>query len=149
MNGRACAVVLVSWIAACGARQSGSGDGRIEERFESAGVARVELRASDATAAEIVESPDAQIRVTGTAQGGAKITAADQKEIPASAWGMTFVSKRHGDTLVISTKGEVSDARQRYTVGDLVIAVPEGVQVDLVTRSLTANGAPDLSASGE
>ena len=138
--------VLVALAIGCGARQRGSGDGTIEGTFPAAGVARVELRASDATAARIEKTAGAtEIQVTGTADGGAKTTEPGQKEISAESWGLAFASKRYGDKLVISTKNEVSDIRHRYTVKDLVITVPEGVEVELITRSLTGSGAPDLT----
>jgi hypothetical protein len=147
-------VLGVAAIAACGARQApgGGGDSQVERSFPAAGIKRVELRASAATAAQVTEVTEVaggDVRVSGTAQGGAKSDASEPgfREIPAARWGLDFASRRYGELLVISTSKEVSDIQHRYTVEDLVIAVPEGVEVELVSRALTASGTPDLAPS--
>lgn len=135
-------------LAACGARQgSGGGSTHIERTFPAAGVKRVELRASAATATNVREVAGRDIQVSGTAEGGTKgyhPGGDGQREVPPGKWGFDFVSRRYGEVLVISTKNEVSDIHHRYIIKDLEIAVPEGVDVQLITRELSGNGAPDL-----
>lgn len=146
--GCASAIAALGLLAACGARQSaGGGSDHVERSFPAAGVKRVELRASAATAATVLEVAGRDIRVSGTARGGSKGHHGDDgfREVPPAKWGLTFESRRFGDLLVISTKNEVSHIHHRYTLEDLEISVPEGVPVELITRELTANGAADLT----
>lgn len=79
----------------------------IENSFPAEGIDRVILRAANAETAVVVNSEDDRLQITlsGKASGGTLgYHPADPKwkETPASQWGMQFVSKRVGSTLIVS-----------------------------------------------
>src|SRR5436190_16280602 len=84
----------------------------IVREFNAHGISRVILRASAAKTATttnvVMDAPF--VSTTGIPSGGAggyHSPDPNWRETPASRWGLDFVSRRFGSTLVISTKNEI------------------------------------------
>jgi hypothetical protein len=157
--------VLVGWlgsaaaIAACAAGTSGGArprptrtpraSDRAVRSWPAAGVTRVVLRAGHAPEAEVrVEGRD-RIEVSGRPRGGAKgyhSSDPNWKETAAKDWGLDFVGQVFGTVLVISSKNEIGYIHHGYTLDDVMLTVPAGVEVTRERRELSGQGAPDLSA---
>lgn len=121
---------------------------RISRSFSSEGIKKVILRAAQAATSEVVSDPAAtEIMVMGVSVGGAQGYHSPDffwRETPASEWGLDFVSARHGDVLVISTKNEIHYIHHLYLLQSVVLTVPAGVEVVRQAKKLTGDGAPDL-----
>lgn len=127
----------------------------IVREFDAHKISRVILRASAAEQATVtsvvMDAPF--ITVSGTPSGGAKgyhSSDPNWRETPASSWGLDFVSRRFGSTLVISTSNEIRYIHHRYihhryTLEQIHVQLPEPVRLVRETRKLTGDGAPDLS----
>ena len=122
---------------------------RIVRSFPLTGVTKVILRAAAADAARVVVDPAIKmLEVSGLPIGGAPgYHSPDPKwrETPASEWGLDFVTAQFGKVLVISTKNEIRYIHHGYTLTDLSVRVPAGVEVIREPRQLTGEGKPDLS----
>jgi hypothetical protein len=123
-------------------------DPAIVSKFAATGVSRVVLRASDAenvTVRLILGSME--VGISGVPSGGAKgyhSPDPNWKETPASDWGMKFVGQRFGSTLVISSMNETRYIHHRYTIQDIVVELPQGIELKKENRQLSGDGAPDL-----
>jgi len=121
---------------------------RISRSFPAAGVKKIILRASTAETSQVTADPTAEaVGVSGLPAGGAKgyhSTDPFWREIPAAEWGLDFVSARHGDVLVISTKNEIHYIHHGYFLESVEQLVPAGVDVMREPRKLTGDGMPDL-----
>ena len=121
---------------------------RVDRSFSAAGVKRVILRGATADTAEVTAVPGAEVvEVSGVLAGGAKGYHSPDpswRETPAAEWGLDFVSARHGEVLVISTKNEIHYIHHAYFLQSVVLRVPAGVEVVRQRRELTGEGAPDL-----
>ncbi|HSB63847.1 MAG TPA: hypothetical protein VLJ18_06755, partial [Thermoanaerobaculia bacterium] len=87
------------------------------------------------------------IEVSGVPTGGAKgyhPSDPNWKETSPAEWGLAFVARRFGATLVISTKNEIQYIHHRYTLENLHVDVPPGIAVVREPRILSGDGAPDL-----
>jgi hypothetical protein len=118
--------------------------------FDAHKISRVILRASAAEQATVtsvvMDAPF--ITVSGTPSGGAKgyhSSDPNWRETPAASWGLDFVSRRFGSTLVISTSNEIRYIHHRYTLEQIRVQLPAPVRLVRETRKLTGDGAPDLS----
>jgi hypothetical protein len=121
----------------------------ITRAYEAHGVSKVILRAALARTAIIETDPQAKsVQVSGSASGGAKGYHPMNpfwRETPAEDWGLDFVSERHGDILVISSKNEVRYIHHFYALRDLRIRIPPGIEVICQERELTGEAGPELS----
>ena len=123
----------------------------ILREFDAHRISRVILRASaadTATAASgIRDAPF--VPISGIPSGGAggyHSPDPNWRETPASQWGLDFVSRHFGSTLVISTKNEIGYIHHRYTLQRIHVMLPHPVRLIREVRKLTGDGAPDLSA---
>jgi hypothetical protein len=136
-----------SWPGA-GAEGAEPAAERVARSFPTDGVRAVMLRAGAADAAEVVTVSGADgVEVSGVPAGGARgyhPPDPNWRETPPAEWGLDFVSARHGDVLVISTRGEISYIHHHYALRSLVLRVPAGVEVVREQRELTGDGGPDL-----
>jgi hypothetical protein len=122
----------------------------VTSEFVVTGINRVVLRASAADQASVVErdSLPVSVIVSGIPSGGAKgYHPADPnwKETPAAEWGLAFVAKRFGSTLVVSSKSEIQYIHHRYTIEGIRLEVPPTVAVVRERRTLDGNGEPNLA----
>ena len=135
------AALLVSLTSA------GAAESRVEAAFPSEGITRVVLRASAVERASVVRSKAGGIKVSGIPTGGTRgyhPSDPNWKETTASEWGLGFVAKRFGSTLVISTKNEIQYIHHHYTLEGIRVKVHAGVAVVREPRTLGPDGAPDL-----
>src|SRR5215471_13609416 len=107
-------------------------EGRISRTFAASGISRVILRASEAQAAtlEQTETSPPSITISGKCEGGAKgyhSPDANWRETPAANWGLDFVSKQFGSTLVISSENEIGYIHHHYTLAQIHLGLPKGV----------------------
>jgi len=116
--------------------------------FPIAGVTRVIFRAANTKDAKVTKGAAGHVSLKGRAQGGAAgyhSSDPNWKETKAKDWGLGFVSKQYGDTLVVSTLGEILYIHHSYYIDGISITVPQNVNVVLVTRRLNGEGAADLT----
>ena len=126
---------------------AGADDVRIEASFPADGIERVVLRAAGASNAQVVPGRFGIVKVTGSATGGAAgyhSPDPNWKETPASQWGMTFLSKRFGTTLVVSSVNEIGYIHHQYAIRDLEVELPASVQLVREPRQLSGSGTADL-----
>ena len=139
------------WVLLFAPVESGAAEKRptrISRSFPAAGIGTVILRAANAEQAKVGTSKTATVIVSGVPEGGAKgYHPADPnwKETPPEEWGLDFKSKRHGNSLVISTQNEMAYIHHHYDLCDIEIAVPAGVTIAKETRQLSEQGGPDLA----
>ncbi len=123
---------------------------RVSRSFPAAGVKKVIVRAAAVETCEVtVDQYAAAIEISGLPAGGAKgyhSPDPNWRETPAAEWGLDFVSARHGDVVVISTKNEIHYIHHSYFLQSVALRVPGGVEVVREPRKLTGEGAPDLEA---
>ncbi len=124
--------LLVTFLASPGGL--GSAARHVTASFPSAGITTVVLRASAAADASVaVVGPKVtSIKVSGTPAGGAKgyhSPDPNWKETSPTEWGLGFVARPFGATLVISSKNEIQYIHHRYTLESIHIDVPPGVAV--------------------
>jgi hypothetical protein len=120
---------------------------RLTRSFPAAGVTRLILRASAAQAARVTTLAATSIDVSGVPTGGAPgyhPSDPSWREKSPQEWGFDFVSVRRGHDLIVSTKNEIEYIHHGYTLEDLTVAVPPGIEVVREPRTLTGSGAPDL-----
>jgi len=119
-------------------------------KFEGNGISVVFLRAEKAAVLHTQVDPTARdIIVRGVPAGGSlgyHPSDPNWKPTPPESWGLAFSGKRYSDRLIISTKNEIKYMHHHYFVDALEIVVPGSVRVVPVARTLTADGAPDLTA---
>jgi hypothetical protein len=122
----------------------------IVREFDAHGISRVILRASAAQTAKatnvIMDAP--VITITGIPSGGAEGYHSPNpkwRETPASRWGLDFVSRRFGSTVVISTKNEIGYIHHQYTLEQIRVQLPGSVRIVRQARKLTGDGAPNLT----
>jgi len=70
------------------------------------------------------------------------------RDTPAGERGLDFVSARHGDVLVVSSRNEIHYIHHHYAFQSLKLRVPTGVKVVRERRELTGDGGPDLRPPG-
>ena len=133
-------------LGSCAAR----GDGRVARVFDADGITRVVLRAGNAADARLGTVPPdpTAVAVSGLPRGGAEgYHPADPnwRETPAAEWGLDFVARRFGATLVISTKNEIEYIHHHYDLEDVAIQLPGRVALVREPRRLSADGAANLS----
>ena len=133
-------------LGSCAAR----GDGRVARVFDADGITRVVLRAGNAADARLGTVPPdpTTVAVSGLPRGGAEgYHPADPnwRETPAAVWGLDFVARRFGATLVISTKNEIEYIHHHYDLEGVAIQLPGGVALVREPRRLSADGAANLS----
>ncbi|MEK8034925.1 hypothetical protein AACH06_29265 [Ideonella sp. DXS29W] len=131
------------------AAPSRADDSRIAQSFSLHGVERVVLRSAQAKQAVVttVEAGEPIITVSGNVAGGAAgyhSPDPNWKETPASQWGMKFVAKQFGPVLVVSSQSEVGYIHHQYTVENITVQLPRGIQLVLEQRVLSGSGEPDL-----
>jgi hypothetical protein len=123
---------------------------RISRSFPAPGVKKIILRAAAAETSEVTTDPAAgAVEGSGVPAGGAAGYHSPNplwRETPASQWGLDFVSARHGEVLVISTKNEIHYIHHGYFLKSVALRVPAGVEVVRQPRKLTGDGGPDLAA---
>ena len=122
----------------------------VSQQFDAEGISTVVLRGGNAITGTVVNSGfDVKgITVSATPTGGAAgyhPTDPSWRETKAADWGMSFVSKRFGDTLIISTKNEMSHMHHYYAFAAIRITVPPKTKVLLEPRQLSGDGMPDLA----
>lgn len=137
-------------VSACSAKAPPSGPRPVTRVFDADGITRVVLRASGAEKAlvEAAAAGSPRVSVTGTPEGGAAgYHSADPawQEVPAAEWGLDFVSRRFGPTLVVSTKNEIAYIHHHYVLANLRLRLPAFVVLVRQTRRLTGDGGPDLA----
>ena len=136
-----------SLLTGCHAAQGDQSGPR--RSFGAVGITRVILRAAAADAA--VAEPTAgtgSITIAGRAIGGAEgYHPADPtwRETPASEWGLDFVAKRFGITLVISSKNEIDHIHHHYMIADIAVQLPLFVILVRQARILSGSGEADLA----
>ena len=122
---------------------------RLTRRFDAADITRVVLRAAAADTATVdVVSGTSVVTLSGRATGGAEgYHPADPRwrETPAAEWGLDFVAKRFGSTLVISTANEIGYIHHRYAVAGIGLRLPPSVELVRQVRVLTGDGKADLA----
>jgi hypothetical protein len=138
-------LLAVSAVAA----PSHADDSRVVQTFQLHGVERVVLRSAQAKQAVVtaVQGAEPVITLSGQVAGGVSgYHSPDQnwRETPASQWGMKFVAKQFGPVLVISSQSEVGYIHHQYTVANITVQLPRGVQLVLEQRVLSGSGEPDL-----
>lgn len=140
-------IVAVGLLGACASKPV---PGSIRAQYVAEGVTEVVLRASDAENVTVTnKGRDDLVTVKGMVSGGVGDYRSRDREWQASSaaqWGLDFASRQYGSTLVISTANEIAHEQYRYTIEDLEIDLPPTVRFVPQRRSLTVNGAPDLSA---
>lgn len=118
----------------------------IVREFVAHKISRVILRASSAKTAivtrVIMDTPT--ILISGVP---ARVTRVQLPgpPTPASRWGLEFMARRYGSTLVISTKHEIDYIPGCYTLEDIRIQLPDSVSIVRETRELFNEGPEDLS----
>jgi hypothetical protein len=115
--------------------------------FPVSGIKRVIVRAANVNDAKIAKGTAGHVVIRGQAEGGAAgyhPSDPKWKETKADDWGLGFRSKQFGDTLVVSSQNEIRYIEHSYYIDDVTITVPPNVNVVLVTRRLSGEGAPDL-----
>ena len=143
----ATALLAATLLAAC----AGAGQDRdqLTRRFDAAGLTRVVLRAAAAEAATVHVVPGTGVlTVSGRATGGAAgYHPADPRwrETPAADWGLDFVAKRFGRTLVISTANEIGYIHHHYTIADVALRLPPSVELVRQVRPPSGSGEADLT----
>ncbi len=142
--------VIIASVLLTAASITFAADDRVVAEISAEGIDEVVLRAGLAATATIrKQKGDAKaIIVEGKLVGGAKgyhPPDPNWKETPPEKWGLNFVSKRFGKTLVVSTVNEIKYIHHRYVLDGLIITVPENVRVRLLPRELDGVGKPDLS----
>jgi hypothetical protein len=122
----------------------------VQAEFDGAGVQTVVLRAGNADHAQVSSAKAVtSILVSAVPIGGAggyHSPDPNWKETKPQDWGMSFVAKRFGNTLVISSRNETRYMHHAYTLDEIRLVVPEGVRVQMLPRALSGDGAEDLSA---
>jgi hypothetical protein len=120
----------------------------ITRTFPADRITKVVVRASEVQSATITtDSPPSTVEISGLPTGGARgyhPPNRNWRETPPDRWGLDFASRRHGDVLVISTKGEISYIHHHYVLDALRIRVPASVVVVRQQRNLNVSGEPDL-----
>jgi len=118
--------------------------------FSAKGITKVILRAGRADQAKIVFSNNKDsLTLSGVPVGGTKGYHSPDpswKETPASEWGLSFIAKQFGDTLIVSTQNEMQYIHHSYLLKDIEMTVPKGIEAVKQVRTLNGEGAPDLSA---
>jgi hypothetical protein len=121
----------------------------ISRQFEVDGIRKVILRLGSRDSATVtVDASRQDVDVSGLPTGGAAgyhPPDPSWRETPADAWGLDFVSSRSGETLVISTKNEISYIHHHYVLESVVLTVPASIEAVLEARELNGDGTPDLS----
>ena len=149
---RSAFVPATAWLAAallvaCAAPEQDRD--RLTRRFDAAGITRVVLRAAAADTATVDLVPGTGVvTVSGRATGGAEgYHPADPRwrETPAAEWGLDFVARRFGSTLVISTANEIGYIHHHYAVAGIGLRLPPSVELVRQTRVLTGDGKADLA----
>jgi hypothetical protein len=120
----------------------------VSREFDFDGITKIILRAGHAKAAVVTRAPGKTVRIRAIPVGGAigyHPPDPNWKETPPEKWGLDFVAKRHGSTLVISTRKEIDFIHHHYTLEDIHLQLPADIQMARVDRKLSGDGAPDLS----
>lgn len=122
----------------------------IVREFDAHGISRVILRASAAATATTtnVTTDTSFVSLTGIPSGGAVGYHSEDpkwRETPAAQWGLDFVSRRFGSTLVISTRNEIGYIHHQYTLEQIRVQLPKSLHIVRQPRKLTGDGAEDLS----
>ena len=150
-NAKRAALLAAVLVAACGpsgAKRAGTAArGGLTRAWPATGIKRVLLRAGFAPEATVAVREGDTIEVSGQPSGGAAgyhSPDPNWKETSAADWGLDFVAETHGDLLVVSSKNEIAYIHHAYTLRDVTLAVPPGVEVTRERRALSGNGAPDL-----
>ena len=117
--------------------------------FPASGISKVLFRASAAEGASVSfsETNPPSVAVSAKCEGSATgYHPADPnwRETPASEWGLDFVARRSGSTLIISTKNEIGYIHHHYALEQIHLTLPKGVRLVRETRKLTGDGAPNL-----
>lgn len=115
--------------------------------FPATKVRQIILRAADANSSVVSEHAVGAIDVSADATGGAlgyHSPDPSWKETPANEWGLGFVGRQYGDTLVISSRNELSHIHHHYRLSGIRIAKPADVRLILEKRTLNGDGAADL-----
>ena len=123
--------------------------GRISRTFPASGLSKVVLRASAAEGATLsnTETSPPSVSISGECEGGAKgyhATGPNWRETSATEWGLDFVAKQFGPTLVISSRNEIGYIHHHYTLEQIRVTLPSGVQLVREARELGGDGAPNL-----
>ena len=134
---------LERFISTNGVR-SQTNEPRLTRWFSSEGVKTVYLRVADVQcggcarvtrAAGEIETSGIPTRYNEGARGFAELVTEQEH-------GFDFLSKRHGEVLVISTTGETSRKGFHFALGELRIRLPADVELNIQNRG---NGLPDLN----
>lgn len=124
--------------------------GTIKREYPSQAITQILLRGCNADAASVREKggPGSPIVIKGLVSGGEAGSQKRDKDwhgSPAAQWGLDFISRQHGDTLVISTMNETSFETHRYVLENIELDVPRSMKVVSELRPPTKDGVPDLS----
>jgi len=123
----------------------------ISRTFPASGISRVILRASEAQAATLkqTETRPPSVTISGKCEGGAKGYQSPDpnwRETPAEKWGLDFVAKQFGPTLVVSSKNEIGYIHHHYALEQIHLELPKGVLLVREPRELTGDGTANLSS---
>jgi len=144
-----CACIALLLNCGSGAAIDGRKPARVTLSIPASGITTVILRAANAEQAKaVVAKTGAPISVSGVPEGGAKgyhSSDPNWKETPPEEWGLGFKTKIFGDTLVISTWNEMAYIHHHYELRDIEVSTSPGLKIVRQTRTLTGDGAPDLT----
>ena len=147
LNHRGCAPRAIAGVIAALWCTAAIGQDRVTRSFPVEGIERVVFRAGEAATARVTERPGKLLSVSGATVGGAKgyhSSDPSWKETPATEWGLDFVSRQIGNTLIVSTRNEIRYIHHYYAFSEIAIDIPPGIALVREKRELTGNGAPDL-----
>src|SRR5689334_7120749 len=108
--------IIASLIAASSCTLA-VGQDRVTRTFAVEGIERVIFRAGEAATAKVTERPGKLLTVSAATVGGAQgyhSPDPNWKETPPTEWGLDFVSRRHGNSLIVSTKNEIRYIHHYY-----------------------------------
>ncbi|MES2459977.1 MAG: hypothetical protein V4671_05280 [Armatimonadota bacterium] len=120
----------------------------VQQKFALKGIKKVIIRTQLIDSAKVYRVNDSQtLTVSGRPAGGAKgyhPSTPNWKETPADKAGLTFVSKRYGDVLVVSSANEFRYIHHYYYLSNITIRLPSRVVLVKQARMLSGDKEPDL-----
>ena len=107
--------------------------------FDGSDIRHIIFRAREARSTVISSSENDLVSISATAEGGAigyHSPDPDWRETPAQDWGMDFVGRKFGNTLIISSRKELAFIHHDYFLYNIRIMKPSGVTISLEEREL-------------
>lgn len=112
--------------------------------FPAEGVKKVVLRATQAAGATVKPSSDGKINVSGTPV----LRGIEGRPSSGAFDDAGFASQRFDDALLVATKGEFFYIHFGTSMSDLVLEVPDGVEVVREAMIVNGDAKPDLRPPG-